>query len=111
VTSPAPVSQDQRVGELHPAPYNPRAITAEGLENLAHSIREFGDISGVVYNIRTNHLVGGHQRIKILDASWKIEKKSHKDKNGTVAIGHIETPWGPFAYREVDWPIEREIAA
>lgn len=111
MTSTDPASKDPVVGELHPAPYNPRTITPEGLESLAASLKEFGDLSGVVKNRRTGHLVGGHQRVRILDKGWAIQKEPVKDSTGTVALGHIVTPWGAFGYREVDWPIEKEMAA
>lgn len=65
MTRPTPASSDQVVGQLQPAPYNPRKISPEGLENLAASLREFGDLSGIVRNVRTDRLVGGHQRALI----------------------------------------------
>jgi len=30
---------------------------------------------------------------------------------GTVAVGYVETPFGRFAYREVDWDLKKEKAA
>jgi hypothetical protein len=99
------------VKDLAPSPYNPRVITAKQLAMLKKSMAEFGDLSGVVMNIRTGHLIGGHQRVTQLDPSWKIVKEAHADKTGTVALGHIETPWGRWQYREVDWPEKREAAA
>lgn len=110
-SSTNPVSKDQVVGALQPAPYNPRKISHEGLENLSASLKEFGDLSGVVRNVRTNRLVGGHQRVKILDPSWPIQKNLATDPTGTVALGYIVTPWGLFNYREVDWDEKKEIAA
>jgi hypothetical protein len=72
---------------------------------------EFGDLSGIVKNIRTGNLIGGHQRVKNLYPSWVIVKQSHTDKVGTVALGFIETPFGRWQYREVDWPEKKEAAA
>ena len=66
----------KKVMDLAPAPYNPRFITDKKLEMLEHSINEFGDLSGIVFNIQTGNTVGGHQRIKKLDPDWKIEKGS-----------------------------------
>ena len=111
MTSPTSASKDRRVGELHPAIYNPREISPAALENLAASLKEFGDLSGVVRNVRTDRLVGGHQRVRIFDPSWSITKDPVQDNTGTVALGQIITPWGPFAYREVDWPADKEVAA
>ena len=74
-------------------------------------MREFGDLSGIVFNVRTNRLVSGHQRIKKLDPSWKIVKDPVTDNLRTVALGHIATPFGRWQYREVDWEEKKELAA
>jgi DNA modification methylase len=74
-------------------------------------MEEFGDLSGIVLNLRSRHLVGGHQRLKNLDPAWKITKTTQHDKTGTVAVGYIRTPFGLFTYREVDWPESKELAA
>lgn len=62
------------VASIKPANYNPRTITKPALEALGHAMREFGDLGGVVLNVRTGNLVGGHQRVKHLDPSWRIVK-------------------------------------
>jgi DNA modification methylase len=53
--------------KLEPAPYNPRAISDEALDGLSHSIGEFGLVEPIVWNERTGHVVGGHQRLKVLE--------------------------------------------
>jgi hypothetical protein len=78
---------------------------------LKKSMREFGDLSGIIRNVKTGNLIGGHQRIKNLDPSWPIVKIHHTDKVGTVALGYIDTPEGRWQYREVDWPEKKEAAA
>jgi len=101
----------EKVGDLKPAPFNPRRISEKKLTALGKAMREFGDLGGVVVNVRTNRIVGGHQRVKNLQPDWEITKKASKDKTGTVAAGTIQTPWGPFGYREVDWDEKKEKAA
>ena len=100
----------EKVSDLRAAPYNPRTITEKQLDMLKKSMEEFGDLSGIVKNVRTGNVVGGHQRIKTLDPSWPIFKEPHTDKTGTVAIGYIETPSGRWSYREVDWTSKKEAA-
>lgn len=100
-----------KVKDLKPAGYNPRKISPEKLAALKKSLEEFGDLSGIVYNVRTQTVIGGHQRIKNMDPSWKIIKKPHTDKTGTTAAGYVETPHGRLIYREVDWPEEKEKMA
>ena len=102
---------DMKIKDLQSSPFNPRKITDEKLRMLGKSMKKFGDLSGIVYNIRTKRIIGGHQRIKHLDPAWSITKREHQDKVGTVALGEIETPFGLWQYREVDWPEKKEIAA
>jgi hypothetical protein len=103
---------NKTVGDLKPAPYNPRKITDDKLRMLRKAMIEFGDLSGIVFNVRTGRVVGGHQRIKHLDPTWEIRKESGaEDSVGTVANGWIETPFGRWTYREVDWPEQKEVAA
>lgn len=99
------------VRDLKPASYNPRSISDQKLWMLGKSLRVFGDISGIVFNIRTGHLVGGHQRLKHLDPAWPVVKEPHSDQNGTVAKGYIDTPFGQLTYREVDWSENWEKSA
>ncbi len=99
------------IKNIKPADYNPRKITPKQLETLGKSMQDFGDLGGIVVNIRTGNLISGHQRIKNLDPSWPITKEPHTDATGTTATGFIETPTGRFSYREVDWPEAKEKAA
>ncbi len=101
----------RRTGQLVGASYNPRRITDEQLANLRASMLKFGDLGGITRNTRTGNLVTGHQRLKQLDPSWKISVKPATDDTGTVALGYIETPFGRFAFREVDWDEPKEKAA
>jgi ParB-like chromosome segregation protein Spo0J len=59
------------VKELRPAPYNPRRALRPGdpaYERLARSLDEFDLVQPLVWNRRTGHLVGGHQRLELLKA-------------------------------------------
>ena len=51
---------------LRAAPYNPRRISDRALSGLRASIERFGLVEPVVWNERTGHVVGGHQRIRVL---------------------------------------------
>lgn len=100
-----------KVGDLRPAPYNPRKITEEKLRLLGMAMRRFGDLSGIVFNRQTGNIVGGHQRVKQLEPDWEITKKPVKDDVGTAAAGYISTPFGRWTYREVEWDAKKEAAA
>lgn len=56
------------IADLMPAPYNPRTISSEALAGLRASVERFGLVEPVVWNRRTGHVVGGHQRLKALQA-------------------------------------------
>ena len=101
-----------KVGDLKAAAYNPRKISEAQLAALRQAMEVFGDLGGIVFNRKTGNLVGGHQRVKTLDPSWPIRSAPiPMDKTGTVARGHIETPFGDISYREVEWEERVERAA
>lgn len=54
------------VGDLLPAPYNPRKITKAAMTGLKSSLRRFGVVQEIVVNKRNNRIVGGHQRVDAL---------------------------------------------
>ena len=58
----------RRVAELVPAGYNPRTISPEALAGLGESIGRFGLVQPIIVNARTGRVVGGHQRLKVLEA-------------------------------------------
>lgn len=100
------------VSEIKPAPYNPRQISDKKLSQLEKTMKEFGDISGIVINLETGNQVTGHQRCKKLNPSWEIVKEAYSDNTGTVAQGYVIDDQGvKWSYREVYWPLEKEKAA
>ena len=76
-------------------------------------MREHGDLSGLILNVTTKRLVGGHQRVKILgDAPVTVERRFKKPTaQGTVAEGFVEFGGERFLYREVKWNIAKEQMA
>src|SRR6266508_4828617 len=51
------------IDDLHPDPKNPRKITAEELDRLTRSLREFGFLQPVIARHEDHVVVGGHQRL------------------------------------------------
>ena len=103
-----------KIQDLTPNEENPRSISPAKLAQLKKALFKFGDLSGIVFNRKTKHLVGGHQRAKILasDSTITITKKFSKPtKTGTVAEGYIQIGTDRFAYREVYWDKVLEQAA
>jgi hypothetical protein len=66
-----------RLGDLNPAPYNPRMIRKENKDGLRVSMTQFGCVEDIVVNIKggKNVIVGGHQRYNIL-----LEANGPKEK-------------------------------
>ncbi len=100
----------RKLSDLKEAGYNPRVISSKRLSNLHKSMTTYGDLSGVVFNVKTKTLISGHQRLKPLrDAGIKVEIKTKPitDKFGTVAEGYVvaKTSAGELRipYREVSW--------
>jgi len=61
------------IEKLNPAPYNPRKISDRALSGLQSSISRFGMVEPIVWNKLTGNVVGGHQRLKVLQAAGKKE--------------------------------------
>jgi hypothetical protein len=90
-----------RIEELKPDPANPRTITERASEGLRYSLKEYGDLSGIVWNERTGELVSGHQRVSQL-----------KLLGAKISGGDVELPDGQhFRVRVVDWPADKQRAA
>jgi len=98
------MSEPLMLKDLKPAPYNPREISPSALGGLRYSLSQFGDISGIVWNRRSGHLVCGHQRLKALRQEYG---------DGLSMEDHtIITPKGErFPVREVDWEDTQERLA
>ncbi len=54
--------------QIHKAAYNPRTITQARRSKLATSMHQFGMVELLIWNRQSGNLVGGHQRIDLLDA-------------------------------------------
>ena len=55
--------------DLLPADYNPRKDLKPGdseYEKLKRSIEQFGYVEPVIWNKATGRVVGGHQRLKVM---------------------------------------------
>lgn len=59
-------TETKRISDLVPAEYNPRRITDRALAGLRESIQRFGLVQPIIWNERTGNVVGGHQRMRVL---------------------------------------------
>ena len=62
--------ESRKISELKFAEYNPRIITKKEYKDLKNSLTEFGIVETIVVNTykgRENIIVGGHQRVRVLE--------------------------------------------
>lgn len=69
-----------RHSQIKPASYNPRTISDEGYKQLKRSIKRYGVVGGIVVNQATGYtIVGGHQKVSVLDELNKYDEATHKN--------------------------------
>jgi len=92
-----------RLADINLATYNPRKDLKPGdpeYEKLKRSIEEFDCVEPLVWNKRSNRLIGGHQRLKILKEKGieeseisVVDLEERKEKALNVALNKIEGSW------------------
>jgi len=101
----------KKIVDLKPSPYNPRVDLQPGdpdYEKLKKSIQEFDYIDPIIWNRRTERIVGGHQRLKVMQDLGYTEVKvsvvdlpDAKEKALNVALNKIHGEW--------DWPKLKDL--
>ena len=91
------------IREMERATYNPRIDLMPGdreYENLRRSIMTYGVIIPIVWNKRTNRVVGGHQRLTVLENEGEtevdvsvVDLDETAEKQLNVALNKIEGDW------------------
>ena len=95
--------EKKKVTELLPADYNPRKDLKPGdpeYEKLKRSIEQFGYVEPIIWNGRTGRVVGGHQRLKVLQDSGiteiecvVVDLPESKEKALNIALNKISGDW------------------
>ena len=101
----------KQIDELLPASYNPRKdLTPDDKEyqKIKRSIEEFGYVEPIIYNVTTNTIVGGHQRLKVLRELGyteinvvEIEETEEREKALNIALNKIEGEWDMTALKDL----------
>jgi DNA modification methylase len=91
-----PSLKRMKLSELAPADYNPRTISTDSLGRLTKSLSELGNLQPITFNVRTGHIVGGHQRLKCLKALgheetevWCVELNEVQEKAANIALNKL----------------------
>jgi len=91
------------IAQIVPAKYNPRKnLTPKDAEykKLKRSIEKFGYVEPIIVNERTGNVVGGHQRLKVLqDIGTKeievsvVDLSEAEEKALNIALNKISGEW------------------
>ena len=103
-----------QVKDLKVNPRNPRLMEGGRKKLLKKSLREYGDLSGIVVNKTTGMIVSGHQRVSVMPSDSVIKYETIYESptpTGTVATGVIMIDGEAFKYREVKWTEYKQNAA
>lgn len=96
---------------------NPRKMTTEDFDLLSSSLKEFGDLSGIVVNKTSGEIVGGNQRTSFFKQQPEgatisvAETFDPPTDTGTIALGYVEYKGEKYNYREVEWDTKKEERA
>ncbi len=92
-----------KLSDIKPALYNPRKDLKPGdpeYDKMRRSIDEFDCVELLVWNKRTKHLVGGHQRLKILKEKGVkefevsvVDLDEKREKALNVVLNKIQGDW------------------
>lgn len=92
-----------KIEQLIPAEYNPRKDLKPGepeYEKLKRSLEEFGYVEPVIWNKGTGRVIGGHQRLKVLQSMGMeevecvvVEMDEEKEKALNIALNKISGDW------------------
>lgn len=95
--------EKKQIKDLDRAEYNPRRELIPGdteYENLRRSISTYGMLIPVVWNKRTNRVVGGHQRLTVLENEGEtevdvsvVDLDETQERQLNVALNKIEGGW------------------
>ena len=106
--------EKKSISELEVARYNPRKDLKPGsvkYERLKKSIIEFDYIDPIVWNRKTNCVVGGHQRLKILkDLGYKevevsvVDLDIDKEKALNLALNKTGGSWDLISIKHLSLP-------
>ena len=93
----------KKIRDMDRAAYNPRIELIPGdteYENLRRSITTYGMLIPVIWNKRTNRVVGGHQRLTVLENEGEtevdvsvVDLDETQEKQLNIALNKIEGGW------------------
>ena len=72
---------------IHEAPYNPRKISNEARKKLKKGLKTYGLVQPIVVNRKTMNVVGGHQKLSIMDEEYKYPANDYSLQVSMINVG------------------------
>ena len=95
--------EKKKLKDLNRAAYNPRINLMPGdaeYDNLRDNIKDFGFIIPIIWNERTGNVVGGHQRLTVLENEGVeevevsvVDLDDKQEKQLNIALNKIDGEW------------------
>lgn len=54
------------INKIKPSSYNPRVMDTKEYMALKENLQHYGLVDPIIINTHNNHIIGGHQRYKVL---------------------------------------------
>lgn len=113
--------QKMNLKDIEPAEYNPRVDLNEyddEYQKIKNSIEQFGYVDPIIWNKRTNTIVGGHQRYTVLrDLGYETADVSVVDMDEqnemalNIALNKVEGEWDRAKLKQVLDELEEDKLA
>ncbi len=110
--------QKMNLEDIQPADYNPRVELNEyddEYQKIKNSITEFGYVDPIIWNKRTNKIVGGHQRYTVLrDLGYEtvdvsvVDMDEQNEMALNIALNKVEGEWDRNKLKEVLEELEED---
>ena len=110
--------QKMKLDDIAPANYNPRIELNENdpeYDKIKNSIEQFGYVDPIIYNKRTNTIVGGHQRYTVLrDLGYEevdvsvVDMDEQDEMALNVALNKVEGEWDKDKLKDVIEQLEED---
>lgn len=107
-----------KLDDITPANYNPRIELNENdpeYDKIKNSIEQFGYVDPIIYNKRTNTIVGGHQRYTVLrDLGYEevdvsvVDMDEQDEMALNVALNKVEGEWDKDKLKDVIEQLEED---
>lgn len=111
--------QKVSIDKLNPAKFNPRKDLKPGdkeYEKLKRSMTEFGYVEPIIWNKQTGNVVGGHQRLKVLQEMGQteidcvvIDLPEDREKALNVALNKIQGEWDVLKLSELIAELDKSM--